>query len=148
MIFSKTCDYGLRASLYIASQGNDQFISIREIAKDLDISFHFLTKILQILTEKNLMTSFRGPNGGIKLSRPASSITLLEIIQAIEGDYLFDKCLIGLDNCSDSHPCPLHEHWKPLRSDLTQIFELNTLESLSKKIRTYSLRITDKKSED
>ncbi len=143
MVLSKTCNYGLRAALYVAAQTEKQFVPIREISDGLNISFHFLTKILQILTQENLMNSFRGPNGGVALARPAGSITILDVVLAIDGPDLFQKCLLGLDRCSDVNPCPLHEKWAAARSDVQNIFANATLEELARKIKENRFRITD-----
>ena len=86
MILSKTCDYAMRAAFYIADQQDRNFVPIREVSEKLEISFHFLTKILQILTQKKIMTSFKGPNGGVTLARPADSILLTEIVKAIDDE--------------------------------------------------------------
>lgn len=143
MILSKTCDYGLRAVLYVATRLDREYISIGEISEKLNISFHFLTKILQKLTDKNLLISFRGPKGGVKLTRPAGTITLLEIIQAIEGPDFFEKCLLGLEKCKDDNQCPLHQHWSPLRLQLKNLFQQNTLETMAEMLKTNQFRITD-----
>ncbi|NIV03877.1 MAG: Rrf2 family transcriptional regulator, partial [Calditrichae bacterium] len=95
-MFSQACNYGIRAALYVASLEEQKFVPIRDIAEKLDISFHFLTKILQKLTLKNIMVSYRGPNGGISLAKPAEQITLLNVIEAIDGPDLFTECILGL----------------------------------------------------
>lgn len=148
MLLSKTGDYGLRAALYIASCSTEEFISIREISKKLNISFHFLTKILQKLTEKKLMISFRGPKGGVKLSQPPHTITLLDIVLALEGPNFFEKCILGLEQCSTDHPCPLHQQWVPLRKQLIELFETNTLATFISGFekKQFRLRLDDKTS--
>jgi Rrf2 family protein len=88
-MLSKSCVYGLRAVIYIVSTKKDSFVSIRKISEKLDISFYFLTKILQILTQKNILVSFKGPNGGIKLAKPADQVTLMEIVLALDGAKVF-----------------------------------------------------------
>jgi Rrf2 family iron-sulfur cluster assembly transcriptional regulator len=143
MILSKTCDYGLRAALYVATRSDREYVSIGEISKKLNISFHFLTKILQILTEKNLMISYRGPKGGVKLTRPADTITLLDIIIAIEGADFFEKCLLGLEKCKEDNPCPLHQNWAPLRRQLKNLFQKNTLGEIAGMLKTNQFRITN-----
>jgi Rrf2 family protein len=143
MILSKTCNYALRASLYIASHNDRNFISIGEISEKLNISFHFLTKILQTLTEADIMISFRGPNGGVKLANSSDVTSLFDIIAAIDGSDLFEKCMLGLEDCHDSRPCPLHNEWKGIRDNLKQIFQNNTLETLSNRMLTENLRISD-----
>jgi Rrf2 family protein len=143
MILSKSCNYALRASLYIASHDDSNFIPISRISDDLNISFHFLTKILQTLSDAGIMNSLKGPNGGVKLANSPQDISLFGIITAVDGYDVFDKCLLGLDDCHDSKPCPLHDQWAGVRNNLKQIFQSNTLESLSKRIVTENLRLSD-----
>jgi Rrf2 family protein len=142
-ILSKSCDYGLRASIYIALQKDSNFISIKEISEKLEISFHFLTKILQKLTNKNLMKSYRGPNGGVALSKPADTISLEEIIVAIDGNNLFEKCLLGLKSCEEKKACPIHEKWKEIRDDVQDLFKKTTLAELAEQISHKGYRIND-----
>ena len=144
MIFSKTCMYGIRASLYVAMESKErEYIPIREISQKLDISFHFLTKILRILTQNRIMSSFRGPNGGIKLARPPDQITLKDIIVAIDGPALFTECILGLPGCGDDRPCPLHEAWEGLKDRLEQTLEYATLAKTSREIKEFHLRLSD-----
>ncbi|MCK5101163.1 MAG: Rrf2 family transcriptional regulator [Cyclobacteriaceae bacterium] len=143
MLLSNTCNYGIRAVLFIATQKERKFVPIREISDKLDISFHFLTKILQELTRKKMMVSFRGPNGGVAIARPAESISLMEIIQALDGPDLFQKCLLGLDNCNDNYPCLLHEQWAIIRSNLIKIFENTTIAQAADMIEQDLFRLTN-----
>ncbi|OGC01193.1 hypothetical protein A2V82_04005 [candidate division KSB1 bacterium RBG_16_48_16] len=143
MVLSKTCDYGLRAALYLAANDDREFIPIKEISEKLNISFHFLTKILQILTQEDILTSFKGPKGGVKLAMPAKTISLRKVIEAIDGEGLFTRCVIGLDTCSPEHPCPLHSEWEPLRDRISRLFEKNTLFEMAVKLRSNQFRVTD-----
>ena len=143
MILSKTCDYGLRATLYIAMQKNLKYVSIREISDNLEISFHFLTKILQLLTQQQLLTSFRGPKGGVSLAIPAENISLRDIIHAIDGPDLFEACILGLNKCGDDNPCPLHHEWKEIRSEVGDLFRKTSLKSLADKITADGLLLTN-----
>lgn len=134
MLFSKGCSYAIRAALLVAvkeAREGRKFIPIRELAEELDLSFHFLTKILQILTEAEIMESFRGPNGGIGLAHEASKISLIQIISAIDGMSLFSECALGLPDCGEAAPCPLHESWSKRRNELRLVFEKTTLATLS-----------------
>ncbi|HNS73686.1 MAG TPA: Rrf2 family transcriptional regulator [bacterium] len=143
MILSKSCDHAIRATLYVAMHPDRGYVPIREIAAGLGISFHFLTKILQVLTQKNIMTSFKGPNGGIALVRPAEEITIKEIVVAIDGEGLFRDCMIGLDHCDDDHPCPLHGQWSIVRTDLEALFSRTSIAQLAGRVRAEGLRLTD-----
>lgn len=134
MLFSKACAYAIRASVLTAAKDVDgrEFIPIRELADELGVSFHFLTKILRKLTEAKLMTSFRGPNGGVGLTKSASQISVIDIVAAIDGMGLFQGCALGLPNCSDKSPCPLHDAWARRRTDLQKMLSQTTLASLVK----------------
>ncbi len=143
MIFSKTCNYAIRAAAYVAGKDNREFVAIKEIAENLDISFHFLTKILQMLTQKNIMVSLKGPKGGVALARPAHTINLTEIIIAIDGPALFTHCVLGLDQCGDDMPCPLHSRWGAIRDELKKLLEETTLQNLAEEVELKGFRLTN-----
>lgn len=142
MLLSKSCEYGLRASLFLVACQNGQFISIREMSDKLDISFHFLTKTLQQLTGAGLMESHKGPNGGIRLIKPGSEISLFDIITAIDGRNLFTECVLGLPGCGTQKPCPMHHLWGDTRENIQDMLSKTTLDELAEKGRKGNLRIT------
>jgi|SRR5690554_1521751 Rrf2 family iron-sulfur cluster assembly transcriptional regulator len=143
MLLSKSCEYGMRATLYIASLEQEGFVSIRDISERLDLSFHFLTKILQKLTHAGILHSFRGPNGGVALAKPAERITLEEIVVAIDGPELFTECILGLPSCGDQKACPMHEEWKEERARLKNMMSQRTLASLAEGINEHDYRLKD-----
>ncbi len=135
--------YGIRAALFIASREQERkYVPIREISDKLDISFHFLTKILQVLTHHKIMTSYRGPNGGVSLARPAREITLMDMIAAIEPDSCLKECILGLPGCGDEKPCPLHAFWGGTRDQIQSMFETTNLESLGHNIQENDVRLS------
>lgn len=142
MILSKSCIYGIRAAMYIATQEGRKFIPIKEVSEKLDISFHFLTKILQELTKSEIMVSYRGPSGGIGLARPAEQITLYNIVEVLECSGIFTDCILGLPGCGQLTPCPLHEKWGKSREEVKSIFTQTTLAELSRDITRLNLRLT------
>lgn len=93
---------------------------IREIADDSGVPAPYLTKLLQKLSDADLVTSKRGYKGGVMLNRPASTITLLEISEAIDGRKWLRRCLLGLKECKDARACPTHEFWKRARQDIEE----------------------------
>jgi len=141
MVLSRSSHYALRAVLYIVQQSRDDYIPISEITRQLGLSFHFVTKILQRLSGAEILCSFKGPHGGIKLARPADKINLRHIVEAVEGSELFTGCLLGLNACSSQQPCPTHDEWTPLRDKMTQLFEKTTLAQLSSKSKSRGLRL-------
>ncbi|MBL7809957.1 MAG: Rrf2 family transcriptional regulator [Saprospiraceae bacterium] len=141
-VISKSGEYGLRALLHMASnQENEGFFNIREMSEELDISFHFLTKILQVLTQKGILQSYRGPNGGVGFLKSPEEITLSELVRALEGDDFFDKCLLGLPGCGERQPCPMHAYWMGIRNNLKSEFETTSLADLGKNTRLQHLRL-------
>lgn len=142
-LLSKTSIYGIQAALYVASlEQKQKYVPIRQISEDLNISFHFLTKILQTLTQHNIMTSYRGPNGGVAFAKPIREISLMDMVSAIENPDFFSGCIMELPGCGEENPCPLHAYWGGLRDNLKSIFENTNLEDLRDKIIQNNLRIS------
>jgi Rrf2 family protein len=142
MLLSKSCEYGLRASLFLVAHQNGEYISIREMSDKLDISFHFLTKILQQLTSEGILKSHKGPNGGVRLVKSGSKIRLFEIVTAIDGDKMFAECVLGLPGCGREKPCPLHDIWGDTRDHIREMLKSTTLAELAEKGKEGNLRIT------
>lgn len=129
-MLSKSCEYGLRAALYLASLDREGYVPIRTISDELGISFPFLTKIFQQLNEAGLLTSHRGPNGGVALTKTPGEIPLYDIVVAIDGRDLFEECVLGLPGCGDAEPCPLHDQWSEEKERIEQVFRDRTLADL------------------
>lgn len=143
MLLSRACEYGLRATFYIAAQKPDGYLPIRAIGETLGISVPFLTKVLQQLTQADLLASFRGPNGGIALARPADQITLYDIVVAVDGPGLFVACVLGLPGCGSEKPCPLHEGWAVERDRLRALFLRTTLDDVAHRLQGADLRLAN-----
>ena len=143
-LLSKSCVYGLRATIYIATrQAEQDYVPIREVSRELKLSFHFLTKILQTLTEDGLLRSYRGPSGGVALAKPANKITLLDVVNSLEGKNLFRRCVLGLARCGDRRPCPLHETWARHRADLQRHLGETKLDDLAALAVAGTIRLGD-----
>ena len=134
-MFSASCHYGLQAMFYIASHCEEGCnIELKEIAEEREIPKHFLSKILQQLVREKLLCSMKGPHGGFRLSRDPATITLIDIVEAIDGVEIFDECGIGLRQCTDTDPCPIHDNFKILREQIKELFQTKTLETLANEI--------------
>lgn len=142
MLLSKTCVYALRASLYVACVSNGEYVSLNRTSEKLDLSYHFLTKIFQQLTNEGLMESMKGPRGGVRLHKPADEIYLLEIVAVIDGMDLLTECAMGLPGCGSAKPCPLHEQWADARDGIRRMMENTTLQELVEQGKEGDLRIT------
>lgn len=142
MILSKSCIYGLRASLFLATQDEGEYIPIRKLSDKLEISFHFLTKILQQLTAEGIMESYKGPSGGIRLIKDGKNVKLMDIVLAIDGPQLLTECALGLPGCGIKNPCPLHDKWVATRDAIQNMLENTTLTELANKGKSENLRLT------
>lgn len=142
-LISKSSEYGLRAALFMAGRPAGDNVSVREMSETLDISFHFLTKILQKLARSGVVKSTRGARGGIALAKPAKEITLLDIVRSIEGPSLFEACILGLAGCGEKKPCPLHRQWGQQRARIEKIFRRTTLARLARETARDGLRLAD-----
>jgi Rrf2 family protein len=123
-MFSKTCEYAIRAVLYVAqrSKGGSK-VGIKEIADGIGAPEYFTAKILQDLSRRGLIQSRKGPNGGFCFGNESSNYTLADIVRTIDGDKIFTGCALGLDHCSESKPCPLHNGFKKVRREIQNLLE-------------------------
>jgi len=135
-MFSKSSEYAIRAAIYIAAEGNkDKKVGISEICDHIVAPQHFTAKILQILTRNNIISSQKGVNGGFFLGENQHDTRLINIIKAVDGDHLFTGCGLGLKECSETEPCPLHNKFKSLRSGIKNMMEEATIGDMAKKLK-------------
>ena len=114
--------------MFIACKASvDSKISIKLVAEELDIPTPYLGKILQKLTKNNIIQSVKGPNGGFYLEDAGKNITLIKIIEVMDGLDFFTTCGLGMKECSDEHPCPLHDEYKIYKDDLWKLFNRKTI---------------------
>ncbi|MDR6843898.1 Rrf2 family transcriptional regulator [Flavobacterium granuli] len=137
-MFSKTCEYGIRATIFIASESyQNKRVGLKDIAKKIDSPEAFTAKILQILSKDNIINSIKGVGGGFEIPRETmKEIKLAQIVNALEGDRVFTGCGLGLAHCSEDHPCPMHEKFKSIRNELAFMLENTNLEELALGIKT------------
>lgn len=134
-MFSKACEYGIRAMLYIARTSKEGIrVGIKEISKAIDSPEPFMAKILQDLSRKGLVLSIKGPNGGFYMNGAHLKISLAEIVTAIDGDQLFNGCGLGLKACNERKPCPIHHEFKSIRTNLKTMLQSTALEDLTENL--------------
>lgn len=121
MLLSRACEYGVKAVLFLAQHDDVPYVSIKEIAEKNQISFHFLGKIVQTLTQAGLLISYKGPRGGVRLAKTADEITVLQVVEAIDGLDILQKCVLGLPSCGSDAPCALHSQWGEIREDIRKM---------------------------
>ncbi len=134
-LYSKGCQYALRALvLFVAQPGAGRFRAA-EVCKALDVPEPFTRKVFQQLANAGFLEAHRGPNGGYALVRDPKEITLLQVIQAVEGPDTFNHCVMGFEECSGANPCPLHNVWLASKQDLLENLSTTTLHDLSASLR-------------
>ena len=131
MLYSRPCEYAIRTMAYLARMAPDKRVQAQEIAAAENIPAPVLAKVLQQLARGNLVNSFKGPGGGFSLNRAPSGINLYEIFRVVDGVEDLDRCAVGLAECNDFAPCPLHDTWKSVRVHLLQYLKKTTLEEMA-----------------
>ncbi len=135
MLYNHTSELAIRATLFLALQPPGKLSPVHEIAKGTGLSEPYLAKILRRLTAAGLVRAFRGPGRGMELGRSPETITLWAVVRAVEGPAQPEWCALGLQACSEQSPCPLHNRWVPLRTEVQRILNETTLASLAQELR-------------
>lgn len=136
-MFSKACEYGIKASIFVALNSyKGKRVSPKEISEEIDSPKAFTAKILQDLVKHNIINSVQGAYGGFEIDKgKISSIKLSEIVNAIDGDKIYKGCGLGLHTCDENHPCPVHNKFKVVREELRVMLENTSLEQLALDIK-------------
>jgi len=126
MILSKTSQYAIRVLSYMIN-ADLQVFSAHHLIRTLSIPDKYLRQLLTTLSKAGFIKSIRGREGGYVFARNANRIFLSDIIDAVEGMDKYTGCLLGFPECSDDHPCSLHEKWNPIRESLLTFLNNTTL---------------------
>ncbi len=126
-MFSKSCEYGLKAITYIATQSLEGIrVKIGDVAEKTGSPEAFTAKILGLLTKHHIVNSQTGPNGGFFISKDTmQEIKINQIVKIIDGDEIYNGCALGLSECSDKEPCPMHSRFTKIREELKNML-INT----------------------
>jgi Rrf2 family iron-sulfur cluster assembly transcriptional regulator len=131
-MISKACKYGIRAAIFVASRAESNTkLSVKEIAREVEIPEAFTAKILQILNKHRIITSLKGPYGGFFIEKYQLEQPVVNIVNAIDGMSVFRECGLGLKNCSETHPCPMHFKYAIAREALLRAFQETTVGQLA-----------------
>jgi Rrf2 family transcriptional regulator, iron-sulfur cluster assembly transcription factor len=147
-MLSNACQYAIRSMLYLAILSDESNrIGVKKIAEELEVPQPFLAKLLQQLVKSKLVSSIKGPNGGFYLNEKNKIKSLWDIIKCIDGTEKFDQCFLGLADCGEENPCPVHFIVAPFKEKLLKDFRDKTISQLSeeivKKERVISLKEFD-----
>lgn len=109
---SRAAEYSIRGVLYLSEKGGTTPTDIDEIAGKAEVPAPYLAKLFQPLAKKGFVRSIRGPEGGFMLLKAPEDITLLDIIEAVEGPIFLNECLIHDGYCKRESKCPIHDVWR------------------------------------
>jgi Rrf2 family protein len=126
MQITRQADYAVRAVLYLAHLDDSERAATSTVAKEQHIPPSFLAKIISQLSIAGLLHTSRGARGGVTLAREPKDITLLEVVEAIDGPIQLNECVGNDGICSLSHECPLQSVWCEAQEKLvTQLKSTN-----------------------
>lgn len=130
MEISRRTDYGVRVIMDLASLPDSARASTQEIADRQSIPAPFLAKIISKLSLSGLVITYRGAGGGVSLARPAAEISLLHVIEALDGPVRLNRCVIEPSACPRDGHCPVHHIWAKAQSELTSLLDDTTFDDL------------------
>ena len=136
MIFSNSTEYALRALTELASKDRQGYVMLDEIIAGTNMPRDFLAKVFQKLVRGGILRSTKGRGGGFALTRPVYQITLMHIVETLDGPQTFDRCVVGMERCNDQMPCPQHDLYKPIRQRLKDYLNTTTLADLVASLRS------------
>ena len=128
---SKGAEYAIRGLLHLSMQDPGKVSYVEEVAEAQDVPRAYLAKIFQALTKKGLLRSTRGQGGGFTLLRDPAELSVLEVIEAMEGPVHLNECLIHIGFCERDKICPMHELWAEAQSKLFKVLKGTTFAILS-----------------
>jgi len=139
MEISRRTDYGVRVIMDLAALPKNGRASTQDIADRQNIPGPFLAKIISQLSLSGLISTYRGSGGGVSLARPASEISLLHVIEALEGPVRLNRCAIEPSACPRDSHCPVHHVWAQAQIDLTGLLRDTTFDKLAESCWTARL---------
>ncbi|MDP3920660.1 MAG: Rrf2 family transcriptional regulator, partial [Candidatus Omnitrophota bacterium] len=117
-LYSKGCEYTLRALICGLEMTNGQGFRVEDACRVAEVPESFTRKGFQRLAHQGVLKAVRGPGGGYHLQGSASDISILEIVRLVDGKEIYEHCVMGLSQCGDKAPCPIHKIWKKMKKAL------------------------------
>ena len=127
---------GIRTVLYLALADKDRWVPSDEICRTQEITPAFLTRIARPLLKRGILSAVRGVGGGFRLGRPPDTISMLEVIETLQGPLLFNDCLIAPGTCRRDKLCPVHPVWKQIKDGTERILAMWTFSDLARQSRS------------
>ena len=131
-MFSNSTKYAIKAVLYLAQHAvENRKVNARELSAAIDVPNAYIAKLLQELARKGVISSTRGPKGGFYLTEANRKTPMIQVVSLFEEEKAFTSCVLGLEQCDEAKPCPLHEKISPFRWSLLTALEFNTIQDFA-----------------
>jgi Rrf2 family protein len=131
MIYSKTTRYAVMALAEVAGYADDGAVKTKVIAERTGVPYALLAKIIVRLKVAGLVEAKRGRRGGVRLSRPAQNVKILDVVVALDGDSMLSECPLDLEPCRCERECSLHSIWKPARDAVVAFLEATSIQDVA-----------------
>jgi len=131
MELTRKGDYAIRGIVYLAGQPLDKISLLSDIAAAVDVPQTFLAKIFQQFSKSGIVKSYRGTGGGFMLARAPEQITLLEVVEAVEGPITPNRCVVAPGECDRDGFCTVHPVWEQVKLQIRQLLSGITLKDLA-----------------
>jgi Rrf2 family protein len=131
MQITRQADYAVRAVLYLSKIGEDRRAATSQIAEEQQIPPSFLAKIVSQLSVAGLLQTSRGARGGVSLARSPEDISVLEVVEAIDGPILLNECVANQGNCVFGDTCSMRPLWCDTQSELVTRLKSTTFDQFA-----------------
>jgi Rrf2 family protein len=126
---TRETDYAIRCVYYLSDKGG-AVTMVDEISREMSIPKSFLAKILQKLSKAAIVKSYRGVKGGFEIARDPAEITLLDVIEAVQGPVAMNICALDEALCGSSATCTIHPVWIEVRREVEKLLREKNFSSL------------------
>ena len=131
MEITRQADYAVRSMVHLSELSMDGRVSTASISEAESIPLPFLTKVISRLATAGLVTTSRGMGGGVSLARPPEEITLLQVVEAVDGPIVLNHCLLRAGACEHEPRCAAHDVWADIQDGLVRELDSVTMKALA-----------------
>jgi len=128
---SQSAQYAISALIVLSREEQGKAVSAAELARPLHCPAAYLSQTLAKLIPAGIIDSRRGLNGGVYLLREPKEISLLEVVESIDGSDFWDRCFLGIAGCGEIEPCPFHKVWKEQRTQIRDWLQSTTFDQIN-----------------
>jgi Rrf2 family protein len=142
MEINRTTDYAIRVVMDLALQGRDRRVTSADIARRQEIPRDYISKVLVTLSRARIVATLPGRGGGVQLLRPPASLSVLEVLEAVEGPLTLNRCLARKGECPRDRSCAVHDFWARTQKGLAQMLQAATIAGLLSRTRGHGKNTT------